>query len=96
MDKHTAGPWALESNTRGKTGSEHIITDEAGEFNIAAVHTGNGQATANARLVAAAPSLYEALLALRDYVCTGDNNRHQVLESVDEAIALAEEGLDNA
>jgi hypothetical protein len=65
--KHTQGPWALESETRGSYGSDLIVT--AGDGGTTVAHCGGrfafpkdgDEAEANARLITAAPDLIDAL-----------------------------------
>lgn len=66
MNKHTKGPWAIETN--------HVV---AGAVRVAVVDTPNlhagvdwVEADANARLIAAAPTLLQALKGL-EWACNG-------------------------
>ena len=65
MTKHTPAPWTLE---HGTTQLENIW-DSQGQFKIASfIYSANGYdetANANARLIAAAPELLEALELLQ-------------------------------
>lgn len=63
--KHTPGPWAAKP--KGKLGEWHIDSAEWGIAIVAggAGHEGfNGRSDENARLIAAAPELLEALKAV--------------------------------
>ncbi len=71
MNKHTPGPWRLDNNTTyWKTNPYSISTRKPGVHsvaiaNIPARHTiSRDEALANARLIAAAPELREALWAM--------------------------------
>jgi hypothetical protein len=64
--KHTPGPWKLETESRSPDGSELVITDSDGGYTIALCRSATGipdadEAEANAKLIAAAPALAEAL-----------------------------------
>jgi len=59
---HTSGPWALSGNSK-----TWALLDAAG-FRIALVDKGGLDAAANARLIAAAPELLEALRDESEFV----------------------------
>jgi len=66
MSKHTAGPWKLRflDHMEGEFGREiWINTADSHEYNIAEImgSSTKGEQEANARLVAAAPELLEAV-----------------------------------
>lgn len=68
----TSGPWKLETESRSADGSDLLVTTPDGAWNIADCRDHNGlgvddvsQAEANARLIAAAPDLVDALLLER-------------------------------
>jgi hypothetical protein len=67
--KHTPGPWTLNRHGAIVGGEFHQYTNGAGQSQLAMAVGGNGidesQRSANARLIAAAPELLEALVALR-------------------------------
>ena len=101
---HTPAPWQIEWNT-AQGGEGHYITDsnDMGELSrIAAVLFHDdvvGETRANARLIAAAPQLLEALQTtaanLRSWkAANGDGitTFDSWLEVVEEAIAKAEGG----
>lgn len=70
MSKHTQGPWvaALDRNSRP-------IVRGPGKWQIAdGWHTPDGNGWANARLIAAAPDLLEALVAVLNY-CVDDEGQ---------------------
>lgn len=88
---HTQGPWSYIGNGDVVAKSEKYC---GGEKDIASVFlTVNDEDEANARLIAAAPELLEALKVLADYVdeCTGDNECRP-LENARAAIAKATGG----
>jgi hypothetical protein len=62
MSKHTPGPWTFDN------GIEFICTDTSpyGEWAVAKVNIVRAEAKANARLIAAAPELLDALKLMRD------------------------------
>ena len=64
--KHTLGPWNAE-RVIGPRG--WIITGNDGQYDIAVVRDGTGmpENEANARLIAAAPKLKDALAAMLDF-----------------------------
>ena len=101
---HTPAPWRIEWNT-AQGGEGHYITDinDMGELSrIAAVlfhDDADGETHANARLIAAAPQLLEALQTtaanLRSWkAANGDGIKtfDSWLEVVEEAIAKAKGG----
>lgn len=72
--KHTAGPWELRVNGMG--GLDSLIYPQGEDSPVAAVtgyYANAGQMLPNARLIAAAPELLEALQAvLRSFPTDGD------------------------
>lgn len=78
--RHTPGPWRLETESRdAQRGSDLLVTDAEGGYSIADCDTafpGSGgmhpdeyaRAQANARLIAAAPDLLEALRSLVTHI----------------------------
>lgn len=65
--KHTAGPWELRVNGMG--GLDSLIYPQGEDHPVAAVtgyYTNAGQMLPNARLIAAAPELLEALQLIAD------------------------------
>ena len=65
--QHTPGPWKIEVEL-GSRHDEFLIAKDAGDrgrgIAIAETRTGSGSERANARLIAAAPELLEALQRL--------------------------------
>lgn len=98
---HTAGPW------RNPKGSVTVISEQVGKkvCDMSWSITGAPQAYANARLIAAAPDLLEALRgavkALKDewsdslsrgVICTVDLDNKRAIERMEAAIAKATGG----
>ncbi len=88
--QHTSGPWRINSGGRilaqWGIGRDLFVGMIVGETPVAAVvHDGSGdmEAQANARLIAAAPELLEALCMMMNW---HDNDRHY-MEAVDAARA---------
>lgn len=60
--KHTPGPWTiLPGNENWLDG---VVISDSDSDSIATVHWGMHDAVANARLIAAAPDLFEACVAI--------------------------------
>ena len=61
--KHTQGPWQVYADLPSAEPNWHIVTNASRMRVIANVHIepGNSVDRANARLIAAAPTMYEAL-----------------------------------
>ncbi len=70
MSKHTQGPWKYGIELSSRSG-EWLISFDAGYrgrgIDIAETRPGSGQEEANARLIAAAPELLDALQDMIDY-----------------------------
>jgi len=79
--KHTPGPWETSSNASGEL---DICCPDAGD--MIADLSGCDNADANARLIAAAPELLEALRIIKSRTTACGNNRR--LQRI-QAIALA-------
>jgi len=76
---HTPGPWRIQQESVDT--QWHIITAAGGRI-MANIHieTGNAMDAANARLIAAAPELLEALKRLaRTYVSTMESGRDRII-----------------
>ncbi len=94
--RYTPGPWKVSINSVGQRWVE------SGEENIALCIGENEQATANARLIAAAPDLVEALDQLQRNLSKawprGDRSGFEqaLLDTIDQALAKCNcrEGLD--
>lgn len=63
--KHTPGPWRYQRENGSPTTGQHMIAGDTPPGYLAEVRDcGSGDVSANARLIAAAPELLEALLAV--------------------------------
>lgn len=82
MSKHTPGPWAVVGN-RTKYVEARLISgliQEVAACGPTAADKGYGpQQEANARLIAAAPTMHEYIAKRAD---AGDNEAKQILESI--------------
>ena len=82
MSKHTPGPWAVVGN-RTKYVEARLISgliQEVAACGPTAADEGYGQQQeANARLIAAAPTMHEYIAKRAD---AGDNEAKQILESI--------------
>lgn len=91
MNKHTPGPWTVNAYNEIESGAVRICSVDIEETN-AGLNGGEGQA--NARLIAAAPDLLEALKYCAA-VCAGEvmnkNGLINALEKARAAIAKATE-----
>ena len=91
--KHTPGPWAILPNTPHFVRAMHPTE---GMQPIATVYHFNGELAANARLIASAPELLEALEAvlpdLEHYVATHGPGPDKRLAIARAAIAKAKGG----
>ena len=72
MSKHTPGPWIYYADLPSQDPDWHIVTTENRLRILANVHIepGNQVDEANARLIAAAPELLEALVQLEEAFCS--------------------------
>jgi hypothetical protein len=89
MSKHTPGPWELEIIT-----GAYVTADGT---HIADVHhgrtaTAKAEGHANARLIAAAPELLEALCLAHDYLAGNGWDDDPRLDTIRAAIAKATGG----
>ena len=68
-NKHTPGPWIYDRQVKGHNYVN--VWEKSGIGHVAAVSTGltpDASAVSNARLIAAAPELLEALLAMMEII----------------------------
>ena len=65
--KHTPGPWKINQTTLYR--GEEMISDESGQF-IAGI-SNRDESEANAKLIAAAPEMLDALKAVYDLIDSG-------------------------
>lgn len=61
MSKHTPGPWRYDRCNGSPTTGEHMIAGGKPGYLAEVRDCGSGDVSANARLIAAAPDLLEAL-----------------------------------
>lgn len=90
MSGHTPGPWSLRHRPSGPwTVYVPAMSDSGRErfYNGIWIHQGDNEA--DARLIAAAPELLEALKLAQDWLST-DDPEWEVRVAVDAAIAKAE------
>ena len=64
MSKHTPGPWRIERQNPSPTTGEWMVSGAKPGYLAEVRDCGSGDEQANARLIAAAPDLLEALTAL--------------------------------
>jgi hypothetical protein len=92
---HTAGTWKNQT-MGGDTDGRQILR---GKLHVATCHYGNGidvdEATANSRLIAAAPAMYEALKEMVDMFnsyahCIKPDKGFEVIQKAVDAISKAE------
>lgn len=94
--KFTPGPWIFYADVPSTDPNWHIVTTENRMRILANVHIepGNAMDDANARLIAAGPDLYAALLELReaimDGLCNGGTPAFDGPQRLDNAIAAAD------
>ena len=62
--KHTPGPWRYQRENGSPTTGQHMIAGANPGYLAEVRDCGSGDVCANARLIAAAPELLEALLAV--------------------------------
>jgi hypothetical protein len=95
MGKHTPGPWKAQPR-EGIEGQWEVVSTCETEWLIAAAapHIDGDPDEANARLIAAAPELLEALLGLRLYVdpMMGGEEVDNAIRAANAAIAKATGG----
>ncbi len=102
MSKHTPGPWlvASRSYTHGHTGASGIhfwVVDSQGNALPCDTRSSkNAEPYANAKIIAAAPDMLDALKIARDAMarmdCGSGTRMGDALEQVEKAIAKAEGG----
>lgn len=94
--QHTPGPWQFHADLPSADPNWHIVTNATRMCVVANVHIepGNEMAVANARLIAAAPELLEALKKRRDVdvaysrlalMDVDDNERERLLQQIEDA-----------
>lgn len=89
MSKHTPGPWEWQDGEEALVGPKHVVMLETNYGLTFAKYPGGEIEKANARLIAAAPDLLEAL-ELADCVLSGRNmDLRVVAHKVHDALAKA-------
>lgn len=82
----TPGPWFVSTNY-----SADVIAENGVRVALSTAWDYHPEGHANARLIAAAPNMFAALLRVRGHICAcGDE---QALEQLDAALAKATEAL---
>ena len=76
MSKHTPGPWHVDQDINGL----YVAAEAKGGDAVARIYTWHHGQEANARLIAAAPAMYEALKAAR-YVIDGTTPVGKMIEA---------------
>ena len=66
MNKHTTGPWRYVRENGSPTTGQHMIAGIVPGYLAEVRDCGRGEVEANARLIAAAPDLLNALVAIMD------------------------------
>jgi spermidine/putrescine-binding protein len=93
MSKHTPGPW-VTGNGKNGTRAETSVYAEIGDIYVKIAWCdatlGYPHCVANARLIAAAPDLLEALKTLPQSLAATDDDLNRWLERAKAAIAKAE------
>jgi hypothetical protein len=93
---HTPGPWSASINSKPLYTSAEIYGPPNGFGMVASIHASvgsDGEKLANARLIAAAPELLDALkeaLANLEYLGLRDNKLPGMMQRINCAIAKAE------
>ena len=91
MSKHTPGPWVFYADTPSTDPNWHIVTTANRMRVLANVHIepGNEMDLANARLIAAAPDLLDALIALYAVAEVGRDEDYGAVTNAAAVIAKA-------
>ena len=87
MSAHTPGPWRVIETHLLTHDGDHVADMSNGLMVVASAKL--GAPLADARLIAAAPELLEALELVRDYVVTMKGAGHEYQVAIDSAIAKA-------
>ena len=87
MSNHTPGPWVYDPNNLGSYGVPHVgLVCEDGSSLPIMLEEGPDM-EANARLIAAAPDMLEALKLVQRSLAGKDTNLPYLAKKVDDAIA---------
>jgi hypothetical protein len=92
MKQHTLGPWRVERQNPSPTSGEWMIAGAKPGYLAEVRDCGSGDVSANARLIAAAPELLEALLTCSNGTWQGGPYQRFDAELVRAAIAKATGG----
>lgn len=87
--KHTPGPWKPACGARGSTCRHPAILHDGGQVGNATWQGSEAATDANARLIAAAPDLLEAIAGLVGCIDHGSENPTEKLDAARAAIAKA-------
>lgn len=89
--KHTPGPWRYLRENGSPTTGQHMIAGAKPGYLAEVRDCGSEDVEANARLIAAAPDMYEALKALYNSIDSCVELNPKVLFKARAAIAKADE-----
>lgn len=96
IKQHTPGPWRYERSNPSPTTGEHLIAGAKPGYLAEVRDCGSGDVQANARLIAAAPELLDALFTALPFVEDAADDEiykshrvHAVLKEIRAAIAKA-------
>jgi|15BtaG_2_1085339.scaffolds.fasta_scaffold37216_1 hypothetical protein len=101
MSKHTPGPWGYTRNGSDEPASNGLMPDGligigvTGE-NLALAETRHGNGPANAKLIAAAPDLLEALKDCEDALLWSGGCSNHIDQKVSNAYSRAREAIARA
>ena len=92
--KHTPGPWKVREPDHFVDGLAHMVVSEhpqEGYWHIAEMgaHNGRAESEANARLIAAAPEMLEALIVLLNWPLKSECYDGSISKSAGESLANA-------
>ena len=85
MTKHTPGPWSIDKEERWVI---HEPEGKSGTLVVPEIYLDDDEAIANARLIAAAPELLEALESFPGFLC-GTESGDAWIDQMRAAIAKA-------
>lgn len=92
--KHTPGPWKVRTNVHKECNGDSwgwVSPDTLSNISLPgiSIHWTGGTGLANAKLIAAAPELLEALIQVRKLIGPYDSAFNEVLPLIDAAITKA-------
>jgi hypothetical protein len=98
--KHTPGPWKVEIQQYPE-GSHICVADNAGDWvadcgKMSTLPSNNKEATANAKLISAAPDLLEALIDAADELEVYDASSHGQDEDTRRVLGLVRKAIKKA